>query len=174
MKTTAELEKAILDITMKINTEYPELTTYINEIPVIIPAKDKIVISSKNLEEYYNSLVELVKNYATTHLSVSEKDVSENITFSGYPPYPPSEDMYNQGIKEMEMNPNDLSKNKTPNEEEGQRNEKGFKDDMSGGDLDIPGSELDDQQESVGSEDEENNYYSLGGDAHTNLEEDNG
>jgi hypothetical protein len=82
--------------------------------------------------------------------------------------------MYNQGIKEMEMNPNDLSKNKTPNEEEGQRNEKGFKDDMSGGDLDIPGSELDDQQESVGSEDEENNYYSLGGDAHTNLEEDNG
>jgi len=33
---------------------------------------------------------------------------------------------------------------------------------------------LDDQQESVGSEDEENNYYSLGGDAHNDLEEDNG
>ncbi len=53
-------------------------------------------------------------------------------------------------------------------------NEKNFYDDMSGGDLDIPGSELDDQQESVGSEDEENNYYSLGGDNHNDLEEDNG
>jgi hypothetical protein len=36
--------------------------------------------------------------------------------------------------------------------------------DMSGADLDIPGTELDDAGEEVGSEDEENNYYSLGGD----------
>ena len=40
--------------------------------------------------------------------------------------------------------------------------------------LDVPGSELDDQQESVGSEDEENNYYSIGGDDHNDLEENNG
>lgn len=38
--------------------------------------------------------------------------------------------------------------------------------------LDIPGSEIDDANESIGEEDEENNYYSLGGDAHENLEED--
>jgi hypothetical protein len=31
-------------------------------------------------------------------------------------------------------------------------------------DLDIPGAELDDANEELGSEDEENNYYSLGGD----------
>jgi len=37
--------------------------------------------------------------------------------------------------------------------------------------LDIPGAELDDDSESVGEEDEENNYYSLGGDRHENLEE---
>ncbi|MFT6855402.1 MAG: hypothetical protein ACJA0X_001376 [Cyclobacteriaceae bacterium] len=42
-------------------------------------------------------------------------------------------------------------------------NERSFKDDKSGDDLDVPRSELDDQRESVGSEDEENNYYSLGG-----------
>jgi hypothetical protein len=41
-------------------------------------------------------------------------------------------------------------------------------------DLDIPGSELDDENERIGEEDEENNYYSLGGDAHENLEEDKG
>jgi hypothetical protein len=44
--------------------------------------------------------------------------------------------------------------------------------DFSGEDLDVPGSELDDQQESIGSEDEENNSYSLGGESHENLEED--
>lgn len=32
------------------------------------------------------------------------------------------------------------------------------------GELDIPGADLDDASEDVGSEDEENNYYSLGGD----------
>lgn len=35
----------------------------------------------------------------------------------------------------------------------------------------IPGAELDDASEDVGEEDEENNYYSLGGDNHDNLEE---
>lgn len=40
------------------------------------------------------------------------------------------------------------------------------------GDLDVPGSDLDDRDEELGEEDEENNYYSLGGDRHENLEED--
>ena len=39
-------------------------------------------------------------------------------------------------------------------------------------DLDIPGSELDDDNEAIGEEDEENNYYSLGGDRHEAQEED--
>jgi hypothetical protein len=38
-------------------------------------------------------------------------------------------------------------------------------------DLDIPGSELDDADENIGEEDEENNYYSLGGDNHEAQEE---
>jgi hypothetical protein len=37
--------------------------------------------------------------------------------------------------------------------------------------LDIPGAELDDESEEIGEEDEENNYYSLGGDDKENLEE---
>jgi hypothetical protein len=53
-------------------------------------------------------------------------------------------------------------------------NEKDFEDDVSGSDLDIPCSELDDEQENIGREDEENNHYSIGGDDHNNLEEDNG
>lgn len=42
------------------------------------------------------------------------------------------------------------------------------------GELDIPGSELDDANEEIGEEDEENNYYSLGGDDHEDLEADQG
>jgi hypothetical protein len=37
--------------------------------------------------------------------------------------------------------------------------------------LDVPGAELDDSGESIGEEDEENNYYSIGGDNHNDLEE---
>lgn len=42
----------------------------------------------------------------------------------------------------------------------------------AGADLDVPGSESDDVNENIGEEDEENNYYSLGGDNHESLEED--
>jgi hypothetical protein len=41
-----------------------------------------------------------------------------------------------------------------------------------GNDLDVPGSELDDADEIIGEEDEENNYYSLGGESHEDLEDD--
>jgi hypothetical protein len=43
---------------------------------------------------------------------------------------------------------------------------------LTGDELDIPGAELDDANEILGEEDEENNYYSIGGDNHENLEED--
>ena len=45
---------------------------------------------------------------------------------------------------------------------------------MTGSDLDIPGSELDNELEITGGEDEQNNYYSLGGDDHNDLDEDKG
>ena len=54
-------------------------------------------------------------------------------------------------------------------------NEKGSLNmDMTGEDLDIPGSSADDADEVIGEEDEENNYYSLGGDLHENQEENKG
>jgi len=90
--------------------------------------------------------------------------------------YPPSEDIYNKLHKESDINPDDITKMKIPVEinNRSELNQKNFEEDMAGGDLDIPGSELDDAQEEIGSEDEENNHYSIGGDNHNNLEEDNG
>jgi hypothetical protein len=42
--------------------------------------------------------------------------------------------------------------------------------DFAGEDLDIPGRDLDDADESTGNEDEENNHYSLGSDDNEALE----
>ena len=90
--------------------------------------------------------------------------------------YPPSEDIYNQLQKESDIDPADISKNKVPVEinTTGIINEKDFNQDNSGSDLDVPGSGLDDEQEKIGNEDEENNYYSLGGDNHNALDENSG
>ena len=57
----------------------------------------------------------------------------------------------------------------TPLNEEGS-----IADDMTGEDLDVPGSSDDDADEDIGEEDEENNYYSLGGDLHESQEENKG
>lgn len=108
------------------------------------------------------------KNDDKVNLSKKESKKKSENDFPGYPTYPASEDIYNQEKEETDINPEDITKTKTPNEKKGTKNEKGFENGKSGSDLDVPGSELDDQQEKVGSEDEENNYYSLGGDDHKN------
>ena len=94
----------------------------------------------------------------------------------GYPAYPESEDIYENDQEEKEINPEDTllmkestEKDQTEGSSELEPNHK-----FSGDDLDIPGAELDDDMENIGSEDEENNYYSLSGDDHQNLEEDQG
>lgn len=43
--------------------------------------------------------------------------------------------------------------------------------DFGAEDLDVPGAELDDQDEAIGQEDEENNPYSLGSEQNENLEQ---
>jgi len=93
--------------------------------------------------------------------------------FPGYPHYPKSQDIYNKAREEGDLDPENPATTKV-NENTGSKNEKDFVEDVSGSDLDVPGSEMDDAQEAIGSEDEENNYYSLGGDDKESLEEDTG
>lgn len=104
------------------------------------------------------------------NLSDNQKDNKEENILQGYPTYPDSEDIYKKFLQEEEINPEDTSKTKVPNStNEIRKNE--LDEEQSEEDLDIPGSELDDQQEVIGSEDEENNYYSIGGDDHLDLDE---
>jgi hypothetical protein len=93
--------------------------------------------------------------------------------YPDYPTYPPSEDIYYKAT-ETDLDPEDLTQEKDKDLDTENWNEKNFNQDHSGADLDVPGSELDDAQEEIGSEDEENNNYSIGGDNHNDLEEDNG
>lgn len=72
--------------------------------------------------------------------------------------YNSSEDIYNQDDK--------LSLDIDGNIE----NSQNIEDDMEMN-LDVPGSELDNSEEKIGSEDEENNYWSLGGENHEDLEQ---
>lgn len=89
-------------------------------------------------------------------------DKAEKDGFPGYPIYPENEDIYSRQKEEIEIDPEYTDQKKTPVEKGGELNEKNFKQDKTGGDLDVPGAELDDAQEELGSEDEENNIYSKG------------
>jgi hypothetical protein len=99
-----------------------------------------------------------------------------NISIQGYPLYPTSDDIYNKSKQEQNIDPQDISKAKAINEADNDEtgNQTDEDDVISGEGLDVPGSELDDEQEDIGNEDEENNYYSLGGDDHNDLKEDQG
>jgi len=96
------------------------------------------------------------------------KDVKEELP--GYKPYPDSEDIFAKD-KETDIDPEKLAEKANPAiDDESLKKQAGI---LSGG-LDVPGAELDDEAEAKGSEDEENNYYSLGGDDHSDLDEDKG
>lgn len=102
------------------------------------------------------------KNNSKPLEGVSNKDIDDNK--EGYPHYPKSEDVYEKFEEESEINPSDISKTKSFKSNNALRQQAlDKKHNLSGKDLDVPGSELDDAQEATGNEDEENNYYSLGG-----------
>jgi hypothetical protein len=103
-------------------------------------------------------------------LTSPQDDLKGKNDLEGYPAYPANEDIYSKYKEEKDLNPEDISKTKGSNDTVGTSNEKDFTDDVSGSDLDIPGNDLDDNPERF--EDEENDYYSLGGDDHNDLEED--
>ena len=105
------------------------------------------------------------KNNSKSTENTSNRDKDDNI--EGYPIYPKNEDVYEKFEEESEINPEDISKTKSFQSSNAIRQEAlDKKHILSGKDLDVPGSELDDVQEAIGNEDEENNYYSLGGDNH--------
>ena len=103
-------------------------------------------------------------------------DRKDRDDLNGYPEYPATDDIYQQFKEEKDIDPDNINAIKANNKtgEFKSMNEKDYHDDVSGSDLDIPDSEMDDIMKNAGIEDEENDYYSLGGDDHSDLEEDQG
>ncbi len=112
----------------------------------------------------------VLKNKPPDH----KPDTYEKDRLQGYESYPASEDIYNKFTEEKNVDPEDISRGKRVEEIDLDPSNivEESNDDLFGRNLDVPGSELDDEQENVGNEDEENNYYSIGGDNHNNLDED--
>lgn len=105
----------------------------------------------------------------------SKKPAERTDNTEGYPLYPPKDDIYNRYKEEQNVDPEDPSHLKEPlpdPKEDVNAEEELSNPELLNDDLDVPGAELDDEQEKIGSEDEENNYYSIGGDNHHDLEED--
>lgn len=66
-----EIEKAlnakILEITLKIKKDRPELSKYLDEMPVTVPNKKEPHITLNLLKVYHESLVILLKDYNLEH-----------------------------------------------------------------------------------------------------------
>jgi hypothetical protein len=67
METEEDINAKILKITMVIQENYPELSKYLNEMPITIPIDSNPKMNVKNLEKYYDSLVILFRNYVAEH-----------------------------------------------------------------------------------------------------------
>jgi hypothetical protein len=67
METVKELNGKILAITMKIKDNFPELSKYIEEMPVTIPDEQHPDITQTNLKAYYDSLSALLNKYILEH-----------------------------------------------------------------------------------------------------------
>ena len=74
--------------------------------------------------------------------------------------YPASEDIFSQDKPITKSDVEKISTNDQFNTPETLTNKNISKHEQLGDNLDVPGAELDDAQENIGSEDEENNYYS--------------
>jgi hypothetical protein len=70
MTTKDNLNDQILKITMIIKSEFPELLKYLNEMPVTIPNEKLPEIDAATLQEYYDSLYDLLQKYAPNHLFI--------------------------------------------------------------------------------------------------------
>jgi hypothetical protein len=66
-ETEEEINAKILKVTMVIQENYPELSKYLNEMPITIPIDSNPEINVQNLQKYYDTLLTLFRNYVAEH-----------------------------------------------------------------------------------------------------------
>ena len=75
MESETELNAKIMTITMQIQNEFPELSKYLNEMPVTIPTEENPEINTAILNNYYESLLRMLTTYK---LEMTEKETLKN------------------------------------------------------------------------------------------------
>lgn len=78
METEEDINAKIIKITMVIQENYPELSKYLNEMPITIPIEKHPEINIKNLQKYYDTLLTLFRNYVAEHQLVNCNRKSDN------------------------------------------------------------------------------------------------
>jgi hypothetical protein len=68
-----ELNAKILEVTMKIKDHYPELSKYLDEMPVTVPSEKDPEITMNNLQTYYESLNSLLNKYKMDYPKLEEQ-----------------------------------------------------------------------------------------------------
>lgn len=78
MENDEDINVKIMKITMVIQENYPELSKYLNEMPVTVPIEQHPEINNTNLEKYYESLLALFRNYVAEHQLTNCNRKSDN------------------------------------------------------------------------------------------------
>ena len=67
MKNLQKILKQITNLTLKIEVEYPELYCFLNEDILTIPSKNHPKINIKVMQNYLETLQQMLKEYIKTH-----------------------------------------------------------------------------------------------------------
>ncbi|WP_323789554.1 hypothetical protein [Psychroserpens sp.] len=67
MKTLQDIEDQIIRLSTSIEVNYPELYATLDENPITIPTQVHPNMDIKIMEEYLESLKEILKQYIKTH-----------------------------------------------------------------------------------------------------------
>lgn len=67
METETDINTKIMKLISVMQDNYPELSKYIGEMPLPIPLKNNPDVNLKNLQNYYDSLVCLFREYVAEH-----------------------------------------------------------------------------------------------------------
>ncbi len=67
-----DLNSKILKITMRIQDHYPELSQYLEEMPVTVPSENNPKITLNQLQSYYESLISLLNKYKVDYTKTED------------------------------------------------------------------------------------------------------
>lgn len=133
------------------------------------PAKEDIMHPSSRMEKISPDPEKLTRSGAYLDTKTTDKPVSSSIDTAS----DAEDDLIIVPGTEADVTEDDLlilGERDSDNDDEETVDTKTLSGDLDT-ELDVPGEELDDQNEDIGEEDEENNYYSLGSDGKDSLDE---